>query len=95
MDLIILSPTELRLSSTVFGIPIRRRVAPTREVRNLRFLPSSWFGRTYIRSKITYEDGRARIKLGADLDESEARTIINLMLTVYRFPKVKSFFTTP
>jgi hypothetical protein len=95
MESIVLSATELRLSSTLFGLSIRRRVVPTSEVRNLRFLPSSGSGRSYTRSKITYEDGRGMVRLAAGLDEWEALILINLMLTVYPFPKVKSRYTTP
>jgi hypothetical protein len=95
MESIVLSATELQFSSTLFGLSIRRRVAPTSEVRNLRFTPSSGGGRNYTRSKITYEDAHGMVRLAAGLDEWEALTLINLMLTVHPFPKVKSRYTTP
>jgi len=92
---ILLSTTELRISSTLFGISIRSRAAPTSEVRNLRFVPSSWVGNTYIRSKITYEDAQGMARLAAGLDESEALAVMDVMLAVYPFPAVKSRYTTP
>lgn len=95
VDSILLSATELRLSSTLFGISIRRSVVPTSEVRNLRFLPSRWVGRTYVRSKITYEDARGMARLAAGLEEPEALAVMDVMLAVYPFPKVKSRYTTP
>jgi len=89
-DSISLSATELRLSSTLFGMSIRRRVAATSEVRNLRFVPSRWVGHSYIRSKIRYEDARGTAKIAADLDEVESLALIDLMLAVYPFPEVNS-----
>jgi hypothetical protein len=96
MESIILSATELQLSSTLFGASIRRRVAPISEIRDVRFFPKCFKGSNYpVRSNITYEVAHRKVKLAAGLDEPEARTLINLMLTVCPFSQVKSRHMTP
>ena len=86
-DLLILSPTELHLSSTLFGISIRRRDTPTSEVRNLRFMPSYRRGRGRAPSNISFEDSRGTVKFASALDDSDALAVIEAMLAVYPFPK--------
>jgi hypothetical protein len=86
-DSLILTATELRLSSTVFGISIRSRNASTGEVRNLRFTPSHGSGRSYTPSKIAFEDARGTVKLASGLDDSEGLAVIEAMLAVYPFPR--------
>jgi hypothetical protein len=86
-DSLTLTVTELRLTSTVFGIPIRRRNDPNDEVRNLRFMPSYRSGRSYTPSRIAFEDARGTVKFASGLDDSEALAVIEAMLTIYPFPK--------
>jgi hypothetical protein len=92
MESILLSATELRFSSILFDISIGSRAAPTSEVRNLPLQPGSWFGNTYLRRRITYNDASGRVSLAAGLDESEALALISVMLAVYPFSMGRSLY---
>ena len=86
-EILTLSPTELRLASTLFGATLRHRETSTPEIRNLRFVPSARRGRGNTPSKIAFEDPRGTVSFGSGLNDSGAIAVIEAMLAVYPFPK--------
>ena len=87
--LIRISATQLQLSTTIFGIPIRQRVSLASEVRNLRFVPSIGL-RPRKPSKIAFDDANGKASIPADLDELESKAVLDLMQTFQLFPNVSS-----
>jgi hypothetical protein len=82
-----LTPSEIELTRSVFGVVFKRRLTPTREVRNLRYTLHSSSSRRYRLGCICYEDNQGTVRVGAGLDDAEALAIIDQMLVVYAFPK--------
>jgi hypothetical protein len=81
------SPSDLTLETTLFGIPIRRRSAPNAEIRNLRYVPAHVHGRKSRESSLRYEDARGTASFGDSLLDADAFAIIEQMLKIYPFPK--------
>jgi hypothetical protein len=78
----------LRLTPSELGVVFKRRLTPTREVRNLRYMPGYSSGsRRYRLGCICYEDNQGTVRVGAGLDDAEALAIIDQMLVVFPFPK--------
>jgi len=83
-----LTPSEIELMRSVFEVVFKRRLTPTREVRNLRYRAAHSSGsRRYRLGCICYEDTQGTVRVGAGLDDAEALAIIDQMLVVYPFPK--------
>ncbi len=87
-----LDPAEMELVHHVRGFEWRTRVFPTREVRNLRYLPSSGYklGRMYIPSVFCFEASGKTHKFASGLTDIEAFALIDRMLDVYAFPRERA-----
>jgi hypothetical protein len=83
-----LTPSEFEFTRSLFGVVFKRRLTPTREVRNLRYMPAhSSSSRRYHLGCLCYEDNQGTVRVGAGIDDAEALAIIDQMLIVYPFPK--------
>jgi hypothetical protein len=87
-----LDPADMELVRHVLGFEWNTRVFPTREVRNLRYLPSSGYrlGRTYIPSVFCFEANGKTHKFGSGATDIEAFALIDRMLDIYAFPKERA-----
>ena len=87
-----LDPVEMELVRHVLGIEWSARVFPTREVRNLRYLPSSGYkiGRMYIPSVFCFESGEKTHTFASGATNVEAFALIEKMLDVYPFPRERA-----
>lgn len=87
-----LDPSEMKLVRSVLGFEWSTRVFPTREVRNLRYLPSSGYklGRTHIPSVFCFEANDRTHTFASGLTNIEAFALIDRMLDVYAFPKERA-----
>ena len=86
VDQLQVTPSGMGLTRSVAGVVFKRRLSSATEVRNLRYSPESWTGRYRSPACICYEDSRGTVKFGPDLSETEARTVIEQLLSVYPFP---------
>jgi hypothetical protein len=82
-----ITPTELSLVKSVFGISVRKWKISVTEVRNLRFIPAHGYGKRRVASRIAFEYGSKTIHFGVELEDGKALAIIDSMLGVYSFPK--------
>jgi hypothetical protein len=87
-----LDPAEMKLVRHVLGVEWSTRVFQTREVRNLRYLPSSGYklGRTYIPSVFCFETGEKTHSFASGATNIEAFALIDRMLDVYAFPRERA-----
>jgi hypothetical protein len=87
-----LDPAEMKLVRHVLGHEWNTRVFQTREVRNLRYLPSSGYklGRTYIPSVFCFEANDKTHRFGSGATDIEAFALIDRMLEVYSFPRERA-----
>lgn len=87
-----LDPAEMKLVRSVFGVEWNKRVFQIREVRNLRYLPSSGYklGRTYIPSVFCFEAGDKTHAFASGTTDIEAFALIDRMLDVYAFPRERA-----
>jgi hypothetical protein len=87
-----LDPAEMKLVRHVMGVEWNTRVFQTREVRNLRYLPSSGYklGRTFIPSVFCFESGERTHAFASGATDIEAFALIDRMLGVHEFPRERA-----
>jgi len=60
---------------------------PISEVRNLRYVPGTSKGKSYMPGSIRFESGSKTWSFGSGMSDAEGLALIEQMLTVYAFPK--------
>lgn len=83
-----LDPVEFKVVRQILGIKLDTRSFRTREVRNLRYLPSSEFRifKGFIPGVFCFEADDKTQKFGSGVTDIEAFALINEMLDIYEFP---------
>jgi hypothetical protein len=75
---VVVDPPRCTVRRQIFGVGWTEKYT-TAEMRNLRFQPAEGYGKGRQPSRILFDHGKKAIRLGSDLDESEANSLIALI----------------
>jgi len=96
---VVLVPAEMKIQRRVMGIDLATRSFPTRDVRNLRFVPPtrSWasLGHTDPKTScIKFQTGNKTHSFAEGITENETLAMFARMQRVYKFPNYLEFVQT-